>query len=494
MTPFLTRVTLTVVLAVASTSTWASTLLSAQSASNSAIAFRPLRFETREGRKRTVDAEEGMLTVPASRTAADGRTMQLHVVRFRSTSKQPGPPIVYLAGGPGGSGSTSAAGDRFDWFMAMREVGDVIAFDQRGTYGSQPYAVCPGSWSYPATQPLNRDSLTAVMRRWAPACVTHWRAKGIDSRDFNTEENADDLEALKTALGVPQISIVGISYGTHLGLSFIRRHPNSVARAVLAGVEGPDHTLKLPSNLDASLRRVDSLMRLDHRMNDVPSLIATLHEVLAKLAAQPTTVTVKDHRGTPVAVTIGPLDVQRALAENLGERNTIERLPAAILAIARGDYTPVATASHERGTEHRELVMAIAMDCASGASPARLARIAQEVPQSLLGDVINYPYLDMCDVWPHRDLGDAFRAPITSSVPTLFVSGSLDARTPPSNADEIKEGFARASSLLIENGGHDDDLLIASPAIGAAMREFLAGKTPSQLVVVLPPLQFKKQL
>jgi pimeloyl-ACP methyl ester carboxylesterase len=58
--------------------------------------------------------------------------IELAFVRFKSTAKNPGPPIVYLAGGSGGSGIGAARGSRFPLFMALREIADVIAFDQSG--------------------------------------------------------------------------------------------------------------------------------------------------------------------------------------------------------------------------------------------------------------------------------------------------------------------------------------------------------------------------
>ena len=47
-----------------------------------------------------------------------------------------------IAGGPGGSGISTARGSRFPLFMAMREFGDVIAFDQRGVGQSQGNLRC----------------------------------------------------------------------------------------------------------------------------------------------------------------------------------------------------------------------------------------------------------------------------------------------------------------------------------------------------------------
>jgi len=94
------------------------------------LKLTPRVFESASGQK--VDVEFGELTVPENRQKADSRLIQLAFVRFKSTSKNPASPIVYLAGGPGGSGIAAARGTRFPLFMAMREVADVIAFDQRG--------------------------------------------------------------------------------------------------------------------------------------------------------------------------------------------------------------------------------------------------------------------------------------------------------------------------------------------------------------------------
>jgi hypothetical protein len=40
--------------------------------------------------------------------------------------------------------------------------------------------------------------------------------------------------------------------------------------------------------------------------------------------------------------------------------------------------------------------------------------------------------------WGSPDLGDDFRAPVKSNVLALFISGTLDARTPVSNAEEYR--------------------------------------------------------
>src|SRR5215210_9390367 len=82
------------------------------------LKIKPYTFENAKGEK--IPAEFGTLFVPEKRSDPESNLIELAFVRFKSTAKNPGPPIVYLAGGPGGSGIGTARGSRFPLFMALR--------------------------------------------------------------------------------------------------------------------------------------------------------------------------------------------------------------------------------------------------------------------------------------------------------------------------------------------------------------------------------------
>ncbi|MGY1424807.1 alpha/beta hydrolase [Lysobacter sp. A289] len=67
------------------------------------------------------------------------------------------------------------------------------------------------------------------------------------------------------------------------------------------------------------------------------------------------------------------------------------------------------------------------------------------------------------------DLGEAFRAPLQSDVPALFISGTLDGRTPPGNAKALMPGFSDAAHLLVHGASHDDELWRGDLDIAARM-------------------------
>lgn len=445
-----------------------------------ALRIEPHTFTAADGR--TVAAEIGRFRVPENRGRSSGRTIELAFVRFPSTNPMPGPPIVYLAGGPGGSGSGTATGSRFDLFQELRSVADVIAFDQRGTGLSESLPDCPHQTILPLDGGT-RETYAALYSETARACAAHWRRLGVDLAAYTTQESADDLDALRQSLGADQISLWAISYGTHLALSAIRRHPDAVARAVLAGVEGPDHTLKLPSHQQALLERIDALYRVEHPES---SFLADMHAVLADLRRQSVVVDV-EMEGETVPLAIGAFDVQWLAANMLGSPELSLYLPPLFSAMRQGDFSRVASWILRLKAPEGLSAMSSAMDAASGASIWRRAQIASEARRTLLGDAINFPVPELVAALDVPDLGPAFRAPIASDVPVLFISGTLDGRTPVANADEVAMGFANGTRLVLEGAGHSDPLFLSSPLILDRMRAFFGGETVEDETLPVQP-------
>jgi hypothetical protein len=135
--------------------------------------------------------------------------------------------------------------------------------------------------------------------------------------------------------------------------------------------------------------------------------------------------------------------------------------------------------------------MTFMMDCSSGISPARRRRIAREAKSGLLADVMDFPFPDVCGAWGNPDLGKAFREPVKkTNIPALFISGTLDVRTPPSNAEEVRRGFPNGVHLIIDGAVHSDPLFLSSPRIKDVMLEFMKGQKISTAGIRLEPLRF----
>lgn len=128
------------------------------------------------------------------------------------------------------------------------------------------------------------------------------------------------------------------------------------------------------------------------------------------------------------------------------------------------------------------------MDCASGATPERMARIRGRYATSLLGAMTDSWYPDVCDALPEARLDDGFRAPFVSPVPTLFLAGTLDANTPPWQAREVAWGWPDATHIVVERGGHET-LLPYGPAQQVIVA-FFDGEDVRGRSIELPPMEF----
>lgn len=128
------------------------------------------------------------------------------------------------------------------------------------------------------------------------------------------------------------------------------------------------------------------------------------------------------------------------------------------------------------------------MDGASGVTKERASRIAFEERASLLGSAVNLEYAKVDALWNAPDLGDGFRAPVISSAPTRFISGTLDCNTPPFQAEEVRWGFSESTHLIIDGAGHETWMSL--PEAWRLIRVFLSGEELEKTRIALPPLQF----
>ncbi|HVI72054.1 MAG TPA: alpha/beta hydrolase, partial [Pyrinomonadaceae bacterium] len=350
------------------------------------LKIKPYTFAGPNGEK--VESEFGTLLVPENRSDPQTNVIELAFVRFKSTAKNPGPPIVYLAGGPGGSGIGAASSSRFPLFMALREIADVIAFDQRGTGNSKPNLNCYERLALPLDVVPSRQAALEELRINARGCASYWHdQQRVDLTGYNTNESADDLEDLRKALGANQISLWSISYGTHLAFATMRRHPKSIHRAILAGTEGPDHTHKLPSNIQKHLEDLAALIKADPDVGkDIPDFVGLMKSVFDHLEAQPETVEIVDARTKQkVKVIVNKFVMQFIVASNIGTTVT-SRFPALFYRASKGDFTNPAQVWLNQTRSGIGSAMSYMMDCASGQTAARRERIEREAKGTLLED------------------------------------------------------------------------------------------------------------
>jgi pimeloyl-ACP methyl ester carboxylesterase len=173
---------------------------------------------------------------------------------------------------------------------------------------------------------------------------------------------------------------------------------------------------------------------------------------------------------------------------DLGDTNDWPLLPGLIVRTAQGDYGLLTQFARRRWGALPSLMWA-AMDCASGSSTTRSAEAAAQAKLSRFGTAMAFADAAMCKSIGAADLGDVFRSPIASDVPTLFISGTIDSQTPPHQAEAIRWGFTRGIHLIVENAGHESTL--PNPAVRNAIARFARGEPVESQFMRIPLPAFR---
>lgn len=449
----------------------------------------PLMFTSKKGG--LFSAELGQLRVPENRTNRKSMRVTLPILKLKSRIEKPGPPIVYLADGPG----VMATNEGFTLesiFQPLLRNHDIILMDQRGVGRSKPQVF----WESPTSQPLDYflsyDNM--LMRdRWASEqAVARFKKQKIDFKGYSTVESADDLKDLAAALGVRQLILVGYGYGTHLALATMRRYPGLVHSAVLVGPQGPDHMLMLPSTMDQHFQNVSDLAVKDQATRiKVANLTSLTKIILRRLDRVPVGLSVRDRRTRKmVRVEVGKFGLQWIIARLLTEKRYFEELPAMLHLLAKQDYSMLRKHVERLYNETGRGIsgMSYLMRLHSGATVDRLALIVRESGDSILGNAMNYPVFDVPDLWGHPDLGNSYRMQIDSNHRVLFVSGSLDPGALPSQTEEIRQGFPNGVHCVVENADHSD--VLAHERTQRVILDFLVGKPVNDMRISLKPPDF----
>jgi pimeloyl-ACP methyl ester carboxylesterase len=440
----------------------------------------------------SISAELGRLVVREKRGNPNSNLIEIAFGRLKSTSTKPGATLVFLNGGPGQPSTSLARIPEFlKIFLKLRESGDVILLDIRGAGLSTPLLVHREAPPLPPNAFTDEETALRILKERARAAAEHFRGQGVDLSAYNTIEAADDIEDLRQALGAQKLDLLGFSYGTHLALSVIRRHGQRINRVVLIGTEGPNHTLKLPGTSQKRLAELSKLVAADPVIGKkVPSLTRLLKRILGKLGKEPLTLPITAAAtNEKVKVIVSKFALQLIIEQDLGDTNDLPVFPALFYSIDQGDYSILKRFVEKRFTRRSGYpVLKDVMDLASGATRERQTQIKRESNACLLGNVMNFPYPDIGVAYGHPDLGDQFRSAIVTEVPTLFISGSLDANTPPFQADEVKTGFKRSIHLVVKNAGHES--MLPNQLVQQTILDFLRGRDVSRVRIALPPLRF----
>jgi len=420
----------------------------------------PCRFSVHSslGLSEGVDYACGDLVVEENRATHAGR-IRLHYIRVKSTAASTRA-TIYLDGGPGGDGQgildyAAYLGPSF--LNGLLIDGDFLVIGQRGTALSMPFLDC---------QTENCSDFAAK----------------ADLPSYNTAYNADDVDDLRSALGIDKLNVYGISYGSRLGLEVLRRHGDHVRAAVIEGLVPAQ--IHWPAAIPASF--YSALTGLNASCTDAGACGTMFGNLVNKFISGVDTL-----NGNPVSIQVNgsPVTVDGytyayLLFRMFYSRSTYPYLPLMIndLAIRRTDRISNFLAMYLGNDSGGGISTGLYYGVVCGElynPPDDNAPAAANVgvPTAIV-DLYGgsfYGLESTCASWPKHNLQSTLAQPVVSSVRTLVSSGRLDPITPPSFGDIAAANLSDRVVVVHENSGHGATL--QSPCGAQNLKAFLMDPT-----------------
>ena len=380
-------------------------------------------------------------------------------------------PIVAVEGGPG-YGSSRTAPSYTNLFGRLLRTRDLLLVDMRGTGRSEPIS-CPD-----LNLGRGPDWLTTAQ------CAHELGRRFIS---YRTSAAADDVDAVRRAVGLGRIALYGDSYGTFLGQSYAFRHPETLRALVLdSAYPARGESAWYPSIPRTGIRSY--VISCDRS----PSCPPHPRRRLARLARYLR----RNHYGAaPLLDALGGagygppasyLKIDRAGRALMGgdprawRKLTVDQRPgywhpghydhADEFAVGCNDYPLLWAKNASEPERRRQLMRAVASYPRSRFAPFTPREVA------LASD---YQYLE-CLAWP-KPTG-LYEPPVSpgekpSKAPVLVVSGELDDVTTPHEGHLVAEAFPNARQYIARNAGHVASLYDGHSPAAKRIRRFVTRNT-----------------
>ncbi len=412
-------------------------------------------------KKRLFNAERAIMFVPLNRSVANSDVISLDVYRFRASEKAnpDTPPIFYLHGGPGFQGledQLNVPGNFEKNWQFMLDVADVVVVSQRGIGPSKPTTTIETTaYIFPPDVPFNNDQAVESLQKILSSERMEWEKLGLDLKGFTILEAAEDVNDVRKALGYEKITIWGGSFGSHWGMSLMRLHPEIIERAILRGMEGPDHTYDHPGHAWNVYKRLAEEAEHSPELKGlIPKggLIAAAETIVKRIENKPVTVVVKDTETGTIQTVL--FDVHSAKKLVRGYSNSLASWPADIITLYNGDFTAAAEIAVKKFKSSDRIFTTASyymLDCGSGITAQRLEEMSADPSARIIEN--NWDYINECPCWD-SDLGDDFRKNFETYIPTVIVQGTWDRSTPYENALELVPYFKNSKFITLKRGPH----------------------------------------
>jgi pimeloyl-ACP methyl ester carboxylesterase len=394
------------------------------------------------------------LIVPVDYTDPAAGTLELALVkRPAGDPAQRIGTLLMNPGGPGASGVRRVTRG----FTLSDEVArrfDIVGFDPRGVGQSTPITCGAAVPAFRALDlapdtPEETSAHAAAAEAVADECAA---SEGERLGHLGTMDVVRDVEVIRRSLGEPQISFVGLSYGTLIGLLWAEAYPTSVRALVLDGVVDPaaGGTASSKAQIDgveATLDAVDAACTADP---DCPTLAAggfyAAYDELAR----------RIEAGEVKAAGVAPTQLAYAAFYATYDAQRWPRLWAAVADGLAGDLTGVAAmaTSFASLVPYAPFALITCLDAPHvvgfDAWVASARRLEPSSPR--FAEILGNELLP-CAFWP-QGTAAPHEVDAAGSPPVLVIGSLGDAATPYAQAVRVAQALAEGVLLTVEIDGH----------------------------------------
>jgi len=371
------------------------------------------------------------------------------------------------------------------------EERDVVLFDQRGTYYSDPNLVCSESMSLTLQtieQDLTAEEYARLNEQASLACRDRLAGQGVALAAYNSLENAADVEALRQALDYADINLYGVSYGTLLAQHVVRDHPEHLRSVILDAVVPTDVDFRAegPRSHDRAFTQLFEACAADPDCAaGFPDLERVFFDLVESLEKNPARVPLTDPETerTYQAAFDGETLIG-AVTQLLYSSEILPALPKMIYDARAGHFDlfsrilPLLIFDRTM-SEGMYMTTLCAEDADYTLDQVRTDGIRPQLVEDERRDEADF--LQLCAKWGVPELGPAVDAAVVSDIPTLIYSGRFDPVTPPAFGERVAQSLPRSTFITWPAGSHGELLSNACTAGVAAafLRDPLAAPDTS---------------
>jgi pimeloyl-ACP methyl ester carboxylesterase len=449
-----------------------------------------LDLKTEEDPETGYKISRGTFAVYEDREAQSGRIIHLDVVILHAKGPNIQPdPYFEFAGGPGADVTTRWKMHRNNW---IREERDIVLISQRGTGGDNRLD-CPKAADDNDIQgylsPLFRDDIFKE-------CLDEV-SKIFDLTKYSTCLAADDFNDIRRALGYNKINVSGTSYGSRMGLVYLRRYPETVRTAILCGLVpiAFRNPLYHSRNFHHAIRALFAECANDSDCHTAfPNLEDEYLAILDRLEQAPAEVTIP-HPATkePVTILLDKNGFTEGLRTTMYSSGRTRLVPYLIHRAFEGDLQPFAIRAVQSSRSIRKILalgMLLSVICAEDMDRVTEEDIVEIATWTDAGDSRVRTQKAACEYWPRTDIPADYGDPVSVNVPVLLLSGNLDPVTPPEWGEETARHLPNSLHLVVP-GAHG----VGGKCIRTIEQQFLKSGTLEGLDISctqdLKPRKFK---